>query len=129
MRPLICLFIICFVGGANAQVHIKNATIVDVENKKLIAGQDVLVENGSIAAIGTKLRPSAAFKVLDGTGRFLVPGWVDAHVHFAQSASIYTRPDAIDLRKYKSHYDEIRWSHENMGSLLRKYLAAGITTV
>lgn len=122
------LFNFLFVIG-NAQLLVRNVTIVDVEDKKLLAPQDVLITNGSITAIGKNLKTTATAKTIDGTGKWLMPGLVDAHVHFFQSGGLYARPDAIDLRKYKPYEKEIDWVHQNMESFLRRYTSAGITTV
>jgi hypothetical protein len=35
----------------------------------------------------------------------------------------------IDLRQYQSYDNEIKWAHDNMDDLLRRYMAAGITSV
>jgi imidazolonepropionase-like amidohydrolase len=75
----------------------------DVEAKKLRPSQTVVVQNGIITAVGKKSKLPPGAQVIDGTGKYLVPGWVDAHVHFSQSGGLYTRPDAIDLRAYKPH--------------------------
>ena len=124
------LLISCFsLLRSSAQLLIRNTTVADVETKKLIAGQDVLVENETIMAIGKKIKVPAGATEIDGTGKYLMPGLVDAHVHFFQSGGLYTRPDAIDLRKEKPYEDEIRWVHSNMESFLRRYTRAGITTV
>ena len=126
------LFLLSLLAGititTHAQLLIRNTTLVDVENKKLITGQDVLVQNGTITAIGKKLQSSSS-QVIDGSGKYLVPGLVDAHVHFFQSGGIYTRPDAIDLRKIKPYQEEIDWVHNNMEGFLRRYLSIGVTTV
>lgn len=122
------LFNFLFVIG-NTQLLIRNVTIVDVENKKLLSPQDVLITNGSITAIGKNLKTTATAETIDGTGKWLMPGLVDAHVHFFQSGGLYARPDAIDLRKYKPYQKEIDWVHQNMESFLRRYTSAGITTV
>ncbi len=53
----------------------------------------------------------------------------DAHVHFFQSGGLYTRPDALDLRKYVPYNKEIEMGHQNMEALLKRYLMAGITSV
>ena len=58
-----------------------------------------------------------------------MPGLTDAHVHFSQSGGLYTRPDAIDLRKELPYEKEIEWTHTNMKEVLKRYLQAGITTV
>jgi hypothetical protein len=54
---------------------------------------------------------------------------VDAHIHLFQSGGVYTRPDAIDLRKVRSYDAEQAWVRENAGDQLSRYLAAGVTTV
>ena len=130
MRSLLLLFCVFFTTITYAQVLlVKNATIVDVENKKLLAGQDVLVADGVIKEIGKKLNTPAGAKQIDATGKYLLPGLVDAHIHFFQSGSVYTRPDAIDLRKYKPYDEEINWVHRNMESFLRRYLSIGVTSL
>jgi imidazolonepropionase-like amidohydrolase len=41
----------------------------------------VLVRNGKIDAIGPHLRPPKGTRVIDGSGRTLLPGLIDAHTH------------------------------------------------
>lgn len=127
MRQVFFLLFNFILFTGNAQLLVRNVTIVDVENKKLLAPQDVLITNGSITAIGKNLKTNA--ETIDGTGKWLMPGLVDAHVHFFQSGGLYARPDAIDLRKDKPYQKEIDWVHQNMESFLRRYTSAGITTV
>lgn len=43
---------------------------------------DVVVEGDRIAAVGSNLSAPEGVTVVDGTGRYLVPGLVDMHVHF-----------------------------------------------
>lgn len=126
MRLLLVFLLAC--STAHAQLMIRNTTIVDVENKKLVTGQDVYIENGRIAATGKKLKQNFTQEI-NGEGRYLLPGFVDAHVHFSQSGGIYTRPDALDLRIYRPYSEEIKWSHQNMEGLLRRYLSIGVTSV
>ncbi len=112
-----------------AQLLIRNTTLVDVEAKKLRPGQDVLIVDGRITGVGKNLKLPENGVTVDGSGKFLMPGLVDAHIHFFQSGGLYARPDAVDLRKYQPYEKEISWTHSNMEGLLRRYLRAGITTV
>lgn len=128
---LLALFAIAAALSAPAQLLIKNVTVVDVENKKLLPGYSVLVNDGLITDMAKNIRYKlpVGTQVIDGNGKYLMPGLVDAHVHFFQSGGLFTRPDAIDLRQYKPYAAEIAWTHQNMEAFLRRYLQAGITTV
>lgn len=125
-------FVVLSLGlTAFGQTYIKNVTIVDVENRKLIPGQTVVVKDGIISEIAAanKITVPANASVINGAGKFLMAGMTDSHVHFFQSGGLYARPDGIDLRKYQPYEKEIEWTHDNMEDFLRRYLRAGITSV
>ncbi len=127
-----CFLIFTFsLLASSSQILIKNTNVFDVENKKILEGYDVVIMGDSITAVTKgilyKLPPTT--QVVDGTGKYLIPGLADAHVHFFQSGGLFTRPDVIDLRKYQPHEKELKWSHDNMNQFLRHYASAGITSV
>jgi len=43
--------------------------------------RDVLIRDGRIAAIESTITPPLGAEVIDGSGKFLVPGFIDNHVH------------------------------------------------
>lgn len=114
-----------------AKTFITNVTFLDVEKQKLISGATVGITGSVITSVRTNpkqtLPPDAS--IIDGSGKFLLPGLTDAHIHFFQSGGLYTRPDGLDLRKYMPYEKEIEWSHVNMKDALKRYIQAGITTV
>lgn len=62
-------------------ILINNAQIASEDSPELQGG-DVLIENGTITKIGSGLEAPADAKVIDASGRILMPGMFDAHVHF-----------------------------------------------
>ncbi|SOD80016.1 amidohydrolase family protein [Spirosoma fluviale] len=110
-------------------VLITNGNLVDVETGRVSEGMSLLIENGIIRKIGKNLSTTAGTTVVDATGKWLMPGLIDSHIHLFQSGGLYTRPDGADLTKYRPYETERKWLRENMGDLLRRYLACGITTV
>src|SRR3970040_2332415 len=50
---------------------------------RLVASLDILVEDGHIAAVGQELSASGA-TILDASGRVVVPGLIDMHVHLRE---------------------------------------------
>lgn len=115
----------------HAQTYLTHANLVDPVTQKTLPDQTIVYKDGKILRVGSstriKLPKSAA--VIDATGKWVMPGMVDAHVHFFQTGGLYTRPDGIDLRKYKPYEQEIAWYKLHMEQQLRRYTAAGITTV
>jgi imidazolonepropionase-like amidohydrolase len=59
---------------------IRNATVLTITHGTL-QNTDVLLRNGKIAAIGKNLNASADARVIDGTGKYVMPGIIDCHSH------------------------------------------------
>jgi 5-methylthioadenosine/S-adenosylhomocysteine deaminase len=63
---------------------IKGATTVTLDSQNNVFNGDVFIEDGRIAALGSSLgvRPG---EVIEATGRFLLPGFVQTHIHLCQT--------------------------------------------
>ncbi|MBT1071577.1 dihydroorotase [Pelotalea chapellei] len=59
---------------------IKNGRVID-PSQGIDDTLDVVVENGLIKDIGRDLQTPAGVEVIDGGGKFVVPGLIDMHVH------------------------------------------------
>ncbi|MCC6400400.1 MAG: amidohydrolase family protein, partial [Flavobacteriales bacterium] len=70
---------------AQDSLLITNVRIFNGTSPELKAG-GVLVVGGRIAQVGGALEPTPGVPVLDGGGRTLMPGLIDAHVHLTLSA-------------------------------------------
>jgi imidazolonepropionase-like amidohydrolase len=92
----------------------------------------VVVRDGRIIEVGpaSRVRVPPDAQVVDAKGRWIIPGLVDGHVHFFQSGGLYTRPDAIDLRKHRPYADrELAWIRANLGDTFARYVRSGVTSV
>lgn len=65
----------------SAAIVIRNTTLIDGTGADPLTGVDVLVRGDRIAEIGTNLEVGDETRILDGTGKFVVPGLIDTHVH------------------------------------------------
>lgn len=70
-----------------APVAITGVTVIDVESGQRLADQTVIVRGNRIAEAGAGLRVPDGARVVDGAGKFLIPGLWDAHVHAAHPFS------------------------------------------
>ncbi|MEK7731185.1 MAG: amidohydrolase family protein, partial [Planctomycetota bacterium] len=64
-------------GGS---VLVKNATVLPVTGPTIPNGS-ILIRNGKIAAMGSDVPAPPGVTVIDGTGRYVMPGIVDSHSH------------------------------------------------
>ena len=66
---------------------IRNATILTITNGTIENGS-VLIRGSKIAAVGKDLSAPAGARVIDGTGKFVLPGIIDTHSHTAVEGSV-----------------------------------------
>lgn len=73
-----------FSATARAEtIAIRGGTIITVGPQGTIANGTVLVRDGRIAAVGQDVAVPAGARVIDATGRYVIPGIIDAHSHTA----------------------------------------------
>jgi hypothetical protein len=99
-----------FLPALAAAVAFVNVSVIPMDRERIEAGQTVVVEDGRIAAIGPTGRVAIPERatIVDGAGKYLVPGLTDAHVHLPSTPWAPTKPAFGDAPRY---------------------LASGITTV
>jgi hypothetical protein len=68
-------------------VAIANVTVADVRNGRLLPDQTVVVTDGRIAAVSpaSDARIPAGAAVIEGAGRFLIPGLWEMHAHLVST--------------------------------------------
>ena len=93
---------------------IKNIRIIDGDGDKGI--HDVLIKGDRIAAIDPN-QPPENLALYDGSGKSMLPGLIDAHVHITMIPGEPYLQDSADQRKQRHAMD------------LRSYLAWGVTSI
>jgi imidazolonepropionase-like amidohydrolase len=86
MRPLLILLSILWAPFMKAQtLAIQHVTVIDATGKPAQPDMTVVVERDRIATVGAarKVRIPKGAPVIDGKGKFLIPGLWDMHVHGA----------------------------------------------
>jgi len=83
MSLMVCLCLAVVSGFSSAQdLLIKNGTVLTVTKGTLPNG-DVLVVGGIIKKIGKNIKVPKGTKVVDATGKYVIPGIIDSHTHIA----------------------------------------------
>lgn len=86
MRIRLCTLLLfaAFAAPATAEdLLLKNVNVVDVDSGAIVAGRSVVISNGHIEQIGARESVSApaGARVIDGSGRYLMPALWDMHTH------------------------------------------------
>ncbi|MCB9201774.1 MAG: amidohydrolase family protein [Flavobacteriales bacterium] len=88
---LLLFVLLLTVQAFSQKVLIKNINIIPISTDTLLKNQSVLLEGGIIKAIASykKLhKKNKSAEIIDGTGKYLMPGLTDMHVHFPEENKI-----------------------------------------
>jgi imidazolonepropionase-like amidohydrolase len=118
-------------AAADNKVTLVNGTLIDPGSSKVLPNALVVVEGDRISAVGDQAAAISTkdARVIDCKGKFILPGYIDTHVHFFQSGDIFTRPDVIDLTNVRPYKEEHAWIERNLRDTFARYLRSGITSV
>ena len=127
-------------AAAAERLVIDGATLIDGSGAPAVAAARVVVEGGRIVAVGRAEGPvplsvhadrrQVGAERLDAGGKWLIPGLIDAHVHLARSASLFSNPNGLDLRSRRDFAaDEMPRLRAALPATLARYVASGITAV
>ena len=113
---------------------IVGATVVHPELEGAAASsadRTVIIAGKRIKAVGpaTTTKVPRGARVIDGHGKWVIPGLIDSHVHFFQSGNLYTRPDAADFRAWRAYASEVQRNQARLPQTFRVWLASGVTSV
>jgi imidazolonepropionase-like amidohydrolase len=132
MKPrlfsIVCAVV--FIAGSlpAEKLALVNGTVINPADEKVIPNATVLIDGNMIAAVDNNAPPAGA-KTVDCRGKFILPGYIDTHVHFFQSADLFTRPDAADLNSVRPYKDEVAWIKSHLDDTFARYIRCGITSV
>ena len=120
MNRMLCFYLLVILltwpvvtalAAADTSLVIRNASVFDAASGKMLPQRTIVVRGDHIVAIGDSDQPipvPADAEVLDATGKYFIPGLIDAHVHLVH---------LVDR------------THVTGDEFLPLFLAAGVTTV
>jgi imidazolonepropionase-like amidohydrolase len=77
----------CAHADQSDTIVIRNATVVDVEAGVLRPGLSIVIDQGRIVALDSAVTASRNAREIDGSGRYVIPGLWDMHVHLVLAGS------------------------------------------
>ena len=118
-------------GTAPPPRALVGATLVDGTGRPPIADAVVVTRGGKIECAGKRadcaVPPEAG--VVELGGAWVLPGLVDAHVHFSQTGWADGRPDALDVRAAHPYSEVEKEQRLHPERYWRSHLCSGVTAV
>src|SRR5437870_269083 len=112
------------------KISLVGGTVINPADGKALSNATVVINGNKIERIAIGKQDAASLgKQISCTGKFISPGYIDTHVHFFQSADLFTRPDGTDLNAVRPYKDEVAWIKSHLDDVFARYIRCGITSV
>ena len=113
-----------------AKIALFGGTVISPGDGRIIENAIITIHGGTIVSVeSAKEKAPPLEQSINATGKFILPGYIDTHIHFFQSGGLFTRPDAVDLNSVRPYKDEVAWIKSHLDETFARYLQCGITSV
>ena len=128
--PAVALALSLFALTGHAEkIALAGGTIINPGDGKIIRDGTVVIDGDRITDVGRLYLTKFTGRTINCTGKFILPGYIDTHVHFFQSGDLFTRPDGADFNNVRPYKDEVAWIKSHLDDTFARYLRCGITSV
>jgi len=132
MKTLTC-FLLVIIGATIVRaekISLVGATVINPADRQVMPNATVVINGDKIERASMDKQNAASLgRQIDCVGKFILPGYIDTHVHFFQSADLFTRPDGADFNSIRPYKDEVAWIKSHLDDVFARYIRCGITSV
>jgi imidazolonepropionase-like amidohydrolase len=116
--------------GRSEKISLVGGTVINPADGKVLPNATVVIDGDKIERVAMGKQDAASLgKQIECVGKFILPGYIDTHIHFFQSGDLFTRPDGTDLNSVRPYKDEVAWVKSHLNDVFVRYLRSGITGV
>ena len=128
--PLVVALSLCIATLRAEKISLVGATVIDPSDGKVLPNATVVINGDKIERVSMGKQDVAILgRQVGCVGKFILPGYIDTHVHFFQSADLFTRPDGADFNSVRPYKDEVAWIKSHLDDVFARYIRCGITSV
>ncbi|HEU0207484.1 MAG TPA: amidohydrolase family protein [Candidatus Udaeobacter sp.] len=104
--------------------------MINPADGKVLPNATVVIDGDKIERVAMGKQDAATLgRQVSCVGKFILPGYIDTHVHFFQSADLFTRPDGADFNSVRPYKEEVAWIKSHLDDTFARYSRCGITSV
>src|SRR5262245_13771338 len=130
-RVFVLSFLLSLATATYAEkISLVGATVINPAHGKVLPNATLVINGDKIERVAMGKQDAATLgKQISCVGKFILPGYIDTHVHFFQSADLFTRPDGADFNSVRPYKDEVAWIKSHLDDDFARYIRSGITSV
>jgi imidazolonepropionase-like amidohydrolase len=130
-RTAFVLAVSLFTAALRAErISLVGGTVINPADGKVLPNATVVIDGDKIERVAIGKQDAGSLgKQIECVGKFILPGYIDTHIHFFQSGDLFTRPDGTDLNSVRPYKDEVAWVKSHVNDVFARYLRSGITSV
>src|SRR5947207_6321196 len=93
------------------KISLVGGTVINPADGRVIENAVVVINGDKIESVASRKETGVPVgsRWVDCVGKFILPGYIDTHIHFFQSGDLFTRPDGADLNSVRPYKDEVGW--------------------
>ena len=85
-RILLSICLAC--GVAYSDLLLRDVAVIDVSTGTVLAKRSILIRGDKIVAVGTAIAEPKDVRIVGGSGKFVIPGLWDMHVHLTDKEQL-----------------------------------------
>lgn len=79
------------------EIVIQSVNVVPMDSERILENQTVVIRDGRITAIGSKIKPGKNALIVNGQGKYLIPGLAEMHAHVPPIDDLAPMKDVLFL--------------------------------
>ncbi|MEM8886819.1 MAG: hypothetical protein AAGD28_02455, partial [Bacteroidota bacterium] len=94
---------------------IENVFLLSEDGEHFIPQQRICVDKGKIVSIDSSFQAPSDWQSIDGSGKYLIPGLIDSHVHLFKSQNdllLHLANGVTEIREMIGEEDHLKWREE-----------------
>jgi imidazolonepropionase-like amidohydrolase len=85
------------IDSRQREIVIQSVNVVPMDSERILENQTVVIKDGRIAAIGSKIKPGRRALIINGKGKYLLPGLAEMHAHVPPVDDLAPMKDVLFL--------------------------------
>ena len=116
--------LLCVATLRAEKISLVGATVINPGDGKVLPNATVVINDDKIERVSMGKQDAATLgRQVSCAGKFILPGYIDTHVHFFQSADLFTRPDGADFNSVRPYKEEVAWIKSHLDDVFARSMS------